>query len=75
MEQVKNYKDGFNKGYMQLKLKDKNEAKQEIWDALGINNRNSFYQYLYGKIECRASQAESVERIFSKYGIKDIWGE
>jgi hypothetical protein len=75
MEQIKNYKEGFNRGYLQLKLKDANEAQKEIWSALGINNRTTFHFYKIGKVECKASQAEEVERVFKKYGITDIWGK
>lgn len=70
------YKDGFNAGYIQLRQMDVEDATTELWEALGINNRNSFTQYKTGKIEPKASQAAAVEAVFKKYGVtKNIWGK
>ena len=70
------YKDGFNAGFVQLQVKDVEAATVELWAALGINNRNSFIQYRYGRIEPKASQAAAVEKVFNKYGVsKNIWGK
>jgi hypothetical protein len=70
------YKDGFSSGFMQLRLADVEAATSELYEALGINNRESFRSYRTGKIEPKASQAASVELVFKKYGITaNIWGE
>jgi len=70
------YKKGFNSGYMQLRLLDVEEATKNLWLALGINNRNSFADYRYGKKEPKASQAVAVELVFYKYSItNNIWGK
>ena len=70
------YKDGFNAGFVQLQVKDVEAATAELWAALGINNRTSFIQYRYGRIEPKASQAAAVENVFTKYGVTtNIWGK
>lgn len=71
-----NYNEGFNAGYMQLQLKDVEEATPKLWAALGINNRVSFLAYKTGKIEPKASQVVKVEAVFKEYGItENIWGK
>jgi hypothetical protein len=74
-QQISIYKEGFSNGYGRLQIKDKESAYKELWAALEINNRVSFYQYRDGKIETKASQAEAVENVFKKYGITNIWGK
>lgn len=70
------YKEGFNAGYLQLRQMDVENATSDLWEALGINNRNSFTQYKTGKIEPKASQAAAVEAVFKKYGVTaNIWGK
>lgn len=76
MTTEKNYKEGFNAGFVQLQVKDVKEATAELWEAIGINNRNSFSQYKNGEIEPKASQAVAIELVFKKYGItENIWGK
>ena len=69
------YKEGFNKGYLQLPVGKVKEATAQLWAALKINNRNSFHAYRYGKTEPTASQAVSIELVFREYGITEIWGK
>lgn len=75
MEIENKYKNGFNKGYMQLRQCDVKKAKAEIMEAIGISNEVSFRYYRYGDIEPKAWQADRLAEVFSKYGISDIWGE
>lgn len=82
MSETSPYKEGFESGYRQLKGYalingfDIKAATLELWQALGINNRNTFLFYKKGKIECKASQAVAVELVFRKYGITtSIWGK
>jgi hypothetical protein len=75
MERTTNYKEGFCKGYGQLQIKDEDSVYKELWVALGVSSRAAFSQYRKGKIEPKASQAEAVEKVFKKYGIKEIWGK
>lgn len=75
-EQVINTFDGFRKGLGQIKVKDYKTVVEELWKALGINNRNSFYGYRDGKIALKAVQAEAVKQVFVRHGVlTDIWGE
>ena len=69
------YKAGFLSGYNQLRVGDVQTATKELWAALGINNKVSFFKYRDGDIEPKASQAAAVEAVFHKYGITDIWGK
>ena len=40
MSETTIYKEGFNAGFMQLRQIDVETATKELWQALGINNRN-----------------------------------
>jgi hypothetical protein len=71
----KTEKLGFLKGLNQVKMGDYKEVVAELYKALGINNRNSFYAYRDGKIEPKVTQADGIESVFNRYGItKNIWG-
>ena len=65
---------GFTKGLNQVKMGDYKAVVAELYRALGINNRNSFYAYRDGKIEPKVTQAEAVESVFNRFGITNIWG-
>ncbi len=69
------YKEGFNKGFMQLRQCDVKQARAELSEALGINNEVSFRNYRYGRLEVKAIQADRVTAVFNKYGINEIWGK
>ncbi len=69
------YKKGFKKAYQKLTLAQEAEAKKKLWKALGITTRVSFNNYLNGKIEPKASQAEAIEEVFREYGIANVWEE
>ena len=76
MSETTIYKEGFNAGFMQLSQLDVEAATKDLWLALGINNRNSFANYPYGKKEPKASQAVAVELVFRKYSVtNNIWGK
>lgn len=64
---------GFRKGMAQVLYKDYIAIVKELQEALGINNRTSFYAYRDGQIEPKAGKAVAVEAVFNRYGIKDIW--
>ena len=55
MSETTIYKEGFNAGFMQLRQIDVEAATKELWQALGINNRNTFAAYKFGRIEPKAS--------------------
>jgi hypothetical protein len=65
---------GFRKGFYQLRISDHEEVRRKIYEVLEINNKQSFYHYLYGRQEPTQSKAIAIEQIFSEYGISDIWG-
>lgn len=66
---------GFRNGLKQVKMGDYQACIADLWAALGINNRNSFYCYRDGKQEPKASQAVAVTEVFAKYGVtENIWG-
>ena len=72
-----NVKDGrfsFKNGWFQVKQGDVKSIRQELMDALNITTRMSFNDRLNGRIEPRVTEAETIERIFSEYGVTDIWG-
>ena len=50
------------------------DCKNEICAEMGWKNRTSWYKHLYGHIEPRVSEAETIERIFAKYGVTEVWG-
>lgn len=76
MREIMIYKEGFRAGFQQLRQMDVEEATKELWEAIGINNRESFRYYLDGRIEPKASQAVAIELVFAKYGItENIWGK
>lgn len=67
-------KKGFTKGFGQICYKDLEEAKKDLWSALAIRNRTSWYSYLNGKTPIeRYWQIQAVENVFHKYGIYKIW--
>lgn len=70
-------KFSFTKGLQQLKVKDVQSAKAELYKVFGINNRNTFRLHQLGKIEPTISEASGVESVFLKYGVKpkDVWGD
>jgi len=68
-------KFSFKKGFGQVQNKDLKEVKSELMTALNIKTRYAWGQRLKGEVEPRISEAQSIEAIFAKREIKDIWGE
>lgn len=65
----------FLKAYNQVPLMYAAEVKKAIMIALSIKNRAAWYQRLYGNVEPKVSEAAAIEKVFEKYGIKDVWGK
>ena len=65
----------FKKGFGKVQLKDLPSVKQELMTALGVNTLQSFRNYMKGITEPKVGQAEAIEAVFAKYGIKEVWGE
>lgn len=64
----------FRLGYSQIPMRDAKAVKEEIMAALNITSRMGWYQRLWGKIEPKVSEVAAINDIFSKYGIKEVWG-
>ena len=64
----------FVRGFSQVKQKDIQALKSEILKELGLKTRVSWYNRLYGNVEPKISEAQAIEKIFKKYGIKEVWG-
>ena len=71
--QAKN-KYSFSKGWSQLKYRDMKTVQRDICEAIGINNRTSWHNRLYGKIIPKMDEYEKITKIFIKYDIQEIWG-
>lgn len=74
MEQIARRKYGFVKGFGQVPNNLISTVRIELMNALRLNNMQSWYNRLYGKIEPKISEAEKITAVFAKYDIHDIWG-
>ena len=64
----------FQQGFSQVMQKDVANVRAEIMTALDITTRSSWAARLNGTVEPKVSEAQQIEAIFAKYGIKDVWG-
>lgn len=73
---IKTSEFSFLKGWSQVRQKDVKEVKQKIMSVLNLkpDSRVAFSRRLNGYVEPKVSEAKAIEKIFAKYGIKDIWG-
>ena len=44
-------------------------------EAFNVTTRAAFLQRLKGNVIPNVLEAHNVEKVFAKYGIKDVWGE
>lgn len=72
---MSNKQFSFNKGWQQLRQGDVVTCRKELMNALNVTTRAAFLQRLKGNVIPNMLEARSVERVFAKYGIKEIWGE
>ena len=70
-----NNKFSFSKGWSQLRHCDAPVARKKLMRSLNVNTRQGFLNRMYGTVEPRVTEHESVERIFAEYGITDVWGD
>lgn len=70
----KNATESFQNGWKQLQLQYTGLVKKEIMEAFSINSRTGFDNRRYGRVTHSKLERECIERIFTKYGVKDIWG-
>jgi hypothetical protein len=66
----------FKKGFLLIPIGAADEVKKEIMSALRITTRTSWSKRLRGLVIPKVDEAELIEEIFAKYGIKkaDVWG-
>ena len=69
-----NEKFSFKKGWSQIKQCDVKKCREQLMEVFNITTRAGFCKRLNGEIEPRISHVQAVEKIFAKYGIKDVWG-
>ena len=65
----------FQKGWFEVKQGQIAEVRHKIQAALGLTTRPAFYKRLNGVTIGLPAEREVIERIFSDYGITDIWGK
>ena len=63
----------FKKGYEQVQIKDLQDVRSEIMHALGITTLQAFRNRMNGEVEPKVSEVQEIERVFNKYGKKEIW--
>lgn len=64
----------FRRGYLQVSLADKNEVRQELMQALGTQDKAYFSQLMNGGIvNISLPRYESINHIFARRGITDVW--
>lgn len=65
----------FWKGWDQVKRGDVKAVRSKLMTALNIYHRNSFLDRLNGRVEPKVTEVESIEKVFSEYGITEVWGK
>ncbi|MBV5348903.1 hypothetical protein JZU61_04505 [bacterium] len=69
----KNY--AFNRGFNQVSVGNAPLLKEELMKALKIKSRAAWIRRINGQVDPKVSEINSVETVFAKYGIKQVWGE
>lgn len=64
----------FCKGWSQVRLMDKKEAKSKIMKALNVTTDLSWRNRRDGNIIPKVPEARAIEKIFAEYGITEVWG-
>lgn len=70
-----NKKNSFKKGFDQVPVGKAQLVKDELMQALKIKSRAAWIRRLNGQVDPKVSEIESVEEVFAKHSIKQIWGE
>ncbi len=65
----------FKRGWLQVRNGDAPKVKKLLMEAMNITTRAGWCNRLRGDVEPKVSEAKAIEKIFTSYGIKDIWGE
>jgi len=64
----------FQKGWYQVRQGEVAEVRKKLMATLGITTRMAFIKRLNGDVYHIPAEKEAIERIFSEYGITEIWG-
>lgn len=65
----------FQPGWEQIRMCDHKQARIDIMQALNISAIISFQQRKRGDIEPKVREAQAIESVLKKYGVKsNIWG-
>lgn len=70
----KDYKSGFARGMAQVQNGDNDAVKKRLFEVMKTTDRSKLSRYLNGITEPRATLAQAIEKVFSEFGICDIWG-
>ena len=65
----------FVKGWSQVRQGDVAACRKDLMHVLNVTTRAAFLQRLKGNVIPNVLEAHEVEKTFSKYGIKDVWGK
>jgi len=72
---TESYKEfSFERGWSKLPKSKTALVRNRIMEVFGFKVKSSFYSRLHGEVEPKISEVKEIERIFSEYGITDIWG-
>jgi len=75
MTEVSRTEKAFRKGLRELRVREVQEVKAELYAVLGINNRTSFVAYADGRQSLPVEKYMGIERVFRAHGIEDCWGK
>lgn len=64
----------FEKGLREIRVKDVESVRAAIMEALGVNNPVSFRNYARGRNNLDVTKAAAIAEIFSRYGVREPWG-
>lgn len=70
---MENY-TSFARGWSQVTVGNMTQIKDRIMHVLGITTRASWSNRLRGKYELTPAERIAIERIFSDFGIFQVWG-
>ena len=65
----------FRNGWLQVRQGDIRVVRKKLYEALNITSGVAFCNRMKGLVEPRVSEHEAIERIFSEYGITEVWGD
>jgi hypothetical protein len=57
----------------QKRVSDTSSIKKRIMTACNIKNEVSWRQRRRGEVGSKADEKEAIEKIFSEYGITEVW--